>query len=48
MPWIPEICLKSEDNFVLESIAKVGLETDQDSSDEVEAYKHYYSQKGKI
>ena len=48
MPWIPEIYLRSEDNFVLNSIAKVGLATDKDPNDEVEAYKHYYNQNGKI
>lgn len=38
--------MKSRDTLVMEKIAKVGFSTELDSSQEVEAYKFYFSRQG--
>ncbi|KAI9557047.1 Epoxide hydrolase 4 [Daphnia sinensis] len=40
--WIPELVLQSQDNLVIERLAKVGCTTREDGFQEEEAYKYYF------
>lgn len=45
--WIPELVLQSQDNLVVEKIAKIGCATEEDAYQEIEAYKYYFGKPGR-